>query len=62
LKTSLFAAVDENTQRGGKMAKQLNMSDLFPEYVVQTVDGRTLHLPQDLTGEYSVLTFYRGGW
>ena len=29
------------------MAKQLNMGDLFPEYVVQTVDGRTLHLPQD---------------
>ncbi len=26
------------------MAKQLNMSDLFPEYVVQTVDGRTLSL------------------
>jgi peroxiredoxin len=44
------------------MAKQLNMGDLFPEYVVQTTDGRTLHLPQDLSGEYSVLVFYRGGW
>ena len=44
------------------MAKQLNMSELFPEYVVQTVGGRTLHLPRDLSGEYSVLIFYRGSW
>ena len=44
------------------MAKQLNMGDQFPEYVVQTVDGRTRHIPQDLSGEYSVLIFYRGGW
>lgn len=44
------------------MAKQLNMGDLFPEYVVQTVDSRTLYIPQDLSGEYSVLIFYRGGW
>ena len=41
------------------MAKQLNVGDLFPAYRVQTVDGRTLHLPQDLAGEYSVL---RGVW
>jgi peroxiredoxin len=44
------------------MAKQLNVGDPFPEYEVRTVDGHTLHLPQDLTGEYSVLIFYRGGW
>lgn len=44
------------------MATQLNVGDLFPEYEVRTVDGRTLHLPRDLTGEYSVLIFYRGGW
>jgi peroxiredoxin len=44
------------------MAKQLNMGDLFPDYVVQTVDSRTLHLPRDLSGKYSVLIFYRGGW
>jgi peroxiredoxin len=51
-----------NTKRGGKMTKQLNMGDLFPEYVVQTVDGRTLDIPRDLSGEYSVLIFYRGSW
>ena len=44
------------------MAKQLNTGDLFPEYAVPTVDGRTLHLPQDLSGEYSALIFYRGSW
>ena len=44
------------------MAKQLNIGDLFPEYTVQTVGGGTLHLTRDLTGEYSVLLFYRGGW
>lgn len=44
------------------MARQLNVGDVFPEYRVQTVDGRALHIPRDLTGEYSVLIFYRGGW
>jgi peroxiredoxin len=44
------------------MAKQLNGGDVFPEYRVQTVDGRTLDLPRDLAGEYAVLLFYRGGW
>jgi|APPan5920702752_1055751.scaffolds.fasta_scaffold02874_2 peroxiredoxin len=44
------------------MAKQLNTGDVFPEYVVETVDGRRLHIPQDLSKEYSVVIFYRGGW
>jgi peroxiredoxin len=44
------------------MARQLDAGDVFPDYQVQTVDGRTLHLPQDLSGDYAVLIFYRGGW
>ncbi|MFQ5849455.1 MAG: hypothetical protein ACE5JU_02560 [Candidatus Binatia bacterium] len=44
------------------MARQLNAGDPFPEYVVNTVDGKTLNVPQDLSGEYAVLLFYRGGW
>ena len=44
------------------MAKQLNAGDIFPEYQVQTTDGRTLRLPHDLQGEYSMLIFYRGIW
>lgn len=44
------------------MARQLNAGDLFPEYLVQTTEGRSLKLPRDLSGEYSVLIFYRGIW
>ena len=44
------------------MARQLNMGDLFPEYTVNTVDGTTLKIPQELPGEYTVLLFYRGEW
>ena len=44
------------------MAQQLNTGDVFPQYLVQTVGGRTLRIPQDLSGEYSVVLFYRGAW
>jgi peroxiredoxin len=44
------------------MARQLNTGDLFPQYLVQTVDGRALRIPHDISGEYSVLLFYRGSW
>jgi peroxiredoxin len=44
------------------MARQLNLGDPFPEYEVQTVEGRARHLPGDLAGEYSVIIFYRGSW
>jgi hypothetical protein len=44
------------------MAQQLNVGDLFPEYGASTVDEKTLKIPADLTGEYSVLLFDRGGW
>ncbi len=44
------------------MARQLNVGDLFPEYSVQSVQGKLLHIPEDLSREYSVLLFYRGHW
>ena len=44
------------------MEQRLNAGDSFPEYIVKTVDGKTLKVPQDLPGEYAVLLFYRGGW
>jgi peroxiredoxin len=44
------------------MARQLNVGELFPQYIVKTIDGETLSLPGDLRGEYSVLLFYRGVW
>ena len=42
------------------MAWQLNVGDPFPYYDIQTIQGKTLHIPEDLSGEYSVLLFYRG--
>ncbi|HEY7321245.1 MAG TPA: hypothetical protein VIE89_27075 [Candidatus Binatia bacterium] len=44
------------------MAKQLNPGDPFPSYTVRIADGRTLSIPQDLSGEYAVIIFYRGIW
>ena len=44
------------------MPRQLNLGDPFPQYQVQTTTGQTLRLPQDLTGEYATLIFYRGSW
>ena len=44
------------------MAKQLNPGDWFPNFTVPVTDGRTLNLPADLTGEYTVIIFYRGIW
>jgi hypothetical protein len=44
------------------MAQQLNVGDLFPKYDIQTVQGRPLHIPEGLSGDYSVLIFYRGSW
>ena len=44
------------------MPERLEAGDTFPEYVVKTVGGRTLKVPQELPGEYSALLFYRGGW
>ena len=41
---------------------QLNVGQTFPDFEVSTVDGKTLKIPEDLAGEYSVLLFYRGGW
>jgi hypothetical protein len=39
------------------MAKQLNPGDQFPNYIVQLADGRTLNIPQELSGEYAVIIF-----
>jgi peroxiredoxin len=44
------------------MAKQLLPGDSFPNYRVKTVDGGTLNIPANLTGEYAVIMFYRGLW
>lgn len=40
----------------------LTPGDPFPQLSVSLVDGRTLALPGDLEGEYSILLFYRAWW
>ena len=44
------------------MAKQLNPGDAFPQFDVATVNGSTLSIPNDLTGDYAVIIYYRGIW
>jgi hypothetical protein len=44
------------------VAKQLLPGDTFPNYRIQTSDGRSLSIPGDLTGEYAVIIFYRAVW
>jgi len=44
------------------MAKQLNPGEPFPEFKVPTVSGSTLSIPNDLTGDYAVIIYYRGIW
>jgi peroxiredoxin len=44
------------------MARQLNPGDLFPSFRVPIINGRTIDIPADLTGEYAVIIFYRGIW
>jgi peroxiredoxin len=44
------------------MARQLNPGDVFPNFSVGNIDGRTMNIPADLNGEYAVIIFYRGIW
>jgi hypothetical protein len=41
---------------------RLSAGDVFPSLTVTTVGGRSLALPADLQGEYSILLFYRAWW
>ena len=40
----------------------LKNGDKFPAFPIETADGRTLRLPDDLAGSYGVVLFYRGSW
>ena len=44
------------------MAQQLTPGDLFPDYVVNTVYGTSLKVPEHFSVRYSILLFYRGYW
>lgn len=40
----------------------LDAGDVFPAYDITLVDGRALHIPDQLDNEYNVLLIYRGSW
>ena len=44
------------------MLPRLHNGDVFPTLAIDVVGGRTITLPADLTGSYSVILFYRGSW
>ena len=44
------------------MAAPLKHGDPFPALEVTTTDGRTLHVPAELTGRYAVILYYRAWW
>ena len=41
---------------------RLTEGQLFPPLALSLVDGRTMKLPDDLTGSVAVLLVYRGAW
>ena len=41
---------------------KLDMGDSFPTMSVNLTDGRTLTLPDDCTGDYTIFLGYRGKW
>jgi hypothetical protein len=59
-----MSAIPLHRLRAGGVAMpcSLNVGDAFPRYDVRTVQGESLHLPDDLSGDYSVVLFYRGHW
>ena len=44
------------------MANKLGTGDRFPRLTLQTVDGRSVALPEGVAGRYKVVLFYRGHW
>src|SRR5262245_35379918 len=44
------------------MPARLQNGDVFPNLVIDVVDGRTIALPRDLAGSYAVVLLYRGSW
>ena len=44
------------------MPKKLVQGDKLPRTTLRPIDGRTLILPEGLSGRYLTLLFYRGNW
>ena len=44
------------------MANKLAPGDSFPDMTLNLAGGGTINLPQDLTGQFNMVLFYRGHW
>jgi peroxiredoxin len=44
------------------MAQKLAGGDKFPSMTLELTGGGQLHLPGDLSSDYTVVLFYRGHW
>ncbi len=44
------------------MGEKLGIGATFPDLSIDLVDGGEMRLPDDLSGKYQVILFYRGHW
>jgi len=44
------------------MAEKLGIGAIFPNLVLNLVDGGSLNLPDGLDSKYRIILFYRGHW
>ncbi|MCY3827928.1 MAG: hypothetical protein OXF89_02215 [Rhodospirillaceae bacterium] len=44
------------------MGEKLGIGATFPDLSIDLVDGGSMRLPDDLSGKYRVILFYRGHW
>ena len=42
--------------------EKLQQGDRFPSMTFNTVDGKQIRIPDDMTGRYAAVLFYRGHW
>ena len=44
------------------MGEKLQIGDKIPGLELKLLDGSSFKVPEDMTGRYLVLLFYRGHW
>ena len=42
--------------------EKLQQGDRFPSMTFNTADGKQIRIPEDMTGRYAAVLFYRGHW
>ncbi len=44
------------------MGQKLQQGDRFPSITLKLTGGESVTMPDDMTGRYTALLFYRGHW